>query len=109
MDRQSLGEFEHLVMLAILRVGSEAYGVTIAEEVETRSGRAVNQAAVYMTLRRLEEKGLAKSEWGEPTATRGGRAKRFFSLTADGMERLRVARTELDAMYEGLRGALNCE
>ncbi len=107
MPQRSLGEFEHLVMLAIVRIGPGAYGVTIAEEVEARSGRSVNQAAVYMALRRIEEKGWATSEWGEPSHTRGGRAKRHFALTAPGLERLRIARAELDAMYEGIREALD--
>lgn len=102
MGRPSLGEFEHLILLAVLHLGEDAYGVPIAEVVEERTGRDVNQSAVYLTLRRLEEKGWLESSVGEPTPTRGGRAKRFFTVTAAGAERLRQARGELVAMWKGL-------
>ncbi len=106
MERTSLGEFEHFVLLAILRLGEGAYGVPIAEEVEARTGRDVNQGAVYLTLRRLEEKGWVASELGEPTSTRGGRAKRYFSVAPAGIERLRQAHEELTSLWDGLGRAL---
>jgi len=97
-----MGEFEHLVLLAILRVGDNAYGVPIANVVEERTGREVSHAAVYLTLRRLEEKGWIESELGDPTPSRGGRAKRYFRICSDGLARLREARLELGSMWDGL-------
>jgi DNA-binding PadR family transcriptional regulator len=102
MARQSLGEFEHLIMLAIVRVGPDAYGVSIIEEVEANSGRSVSQAAAYLTLRRLEEKGWIKSKLADPTPERGGRAKRYFGLTQAGIKRLRESRATLLTMWDGI-------
>jgi DNA-binding PadR family transcriptional regulator len=90
-----LGDTEHLVLLAILRLGREAYGVPILEEVAARSGRQVSKATVYVALKRLERKGLLASRLGEATAERGGRAKRYFRLRAAGLQALRESR----AMY----------
>ncbi len=73
MSRESLGEFEHLILLSILRQGPDIYGVPIIREIEDRTGRIVSQAAAYLTLRRLEEKGWITSHLGEPTPQRGGR------------------------------------
>jgi DNA-binding PadR family transcriptional regulator len=100
--RGSLGEFEHLILLAVYRLGGNAYGVPVIREVEERTGRSVTQAAAYLTLRRLEEKGLIKSKRGEPTAERGGRAKRFFEITRAGTAQLRNSRTALASMWEGI-------
>ena len=85
MSRESLGHFELILLLAVLRHGDEAYGVPIAHAIEESTGKAVILASVYNTLDRLEEKGLVRSTVGQPTAERGGRAKRYFSITAAGL------------------------
>jgi len=105
--RRSLGEFEHLMMLAIFRLGSEAYGVPIIAEVEEQTGRTVSQAAAYLTLRRLEEKGWIRSSMADPTPERGGRAKRYFELQATGLERLRESRAALRQMWDGIAAELD--
>jgi len=102
MSRKALGEFEHLILLSILRLGENAYGAAIIEEVETRTGRSVNQAAAYLTLRRLEEKGWIGSRMGAPTAERGGKAKRFFEIRPEGQARLKDSRAELLSMWDGI-------
>jgi DNA-binding PadR family transcriptional regulator len=102
MGREALGEFEQLVMLAILHVGDNAYGVSIVDEIERRTGRTVAPAAVYVTLRRLEEKGLLSSWMSEPTAERGGKARRCVEVTPDGLGSLRESRRVLDGMWKGL-------
>src|SRR5688500_20355614 len=81
-----LGTLEQIVLTAAMRLGDEAYGMTIRDEIEKRTGRAVSFGAVYVTLQRLEDKGLVSSWIGEPTAERGGRAKRFFQVTANGRQ-----------------------
>jgi DNA-binding PadR family transcriptional regulator len=96
-----LGEFEHLILLAVYRLGADAYGVPVIREVEERTGRTVTQAAAYLTLRRLEEKGFIRSKLGEPTAERGGRAKRYFEITGAGTTQLRDSRAALAKMWEG--------
>ena len=83
---------EHLVLLAILRLGSDAYGIPILHEVSRRSGRDVSRATVYVALRRLEQKGLVASRLGDSTPERGGRAKRYFRLRASGLKALRESR-----------------
>lgn len=102
MARISLGEFEHLILLAVYRLGSDAYGVPVIREVEERTGRPVTQAAAYLTLRRLQEKGFIKSKLGKPTAERGGRAKRYFQITSAGTAQLRDSRDALARMWEGV-------
>jgi PadR family transcriptional regulator, regulatory protein PadR len=92
MGRTDLGDMEHLVLLAILRLGAEAYGMPILDEVSARSGRNVSRATVYVALRRLEQKGLVTSRMGESTPERGGRAKRYFRLRAAGLKALRESR-----------------
>ena len=98
----SLGEFEQIVLLAVLRVGDEAYGVTIRAEIETRIGRAPAPGALYVTLDRLEEKGFVTSRIGDPTPQRGGRAKRFFKVTAAGVEAVARAQRSYQKLLEGL-------
>ncbi len=98
----SLGEFEHLVMLAVLRLGNDAYGMRVRQEIDSRTGRDVSIGAVYATLERLEEKGLVASSMSEPTPERGGRAKRSFQLTGEGVAAVNRARQELASMTEGL-------
>jgi PadR family transcriptional regulator PadR len=100
--REALGEFEQLVLLAIMHLGDNVYGVPIVEEIERRTGRTVAPAAVYVTLRRLEEKGLLSSWMSGPTAERGGKARRCVKVTAAGRDSLREARQVLDRMWKGL-------
>ena len=102
MGRHSMGEFEHLVMLAALRLGRDAYGVSIIEEIEQRTGRDVSQAAAYLTLKRLEEKGWLEGRQEEGDEKRGYRERRCFDLTEQGRRRLERSRTELTSMWEGL-------
>jgi len=101
----SLGEFEHLVLVAILRLREDAYGVTIRQEIENRAGRDVSIGAIYTTLERLEQKGYVKSRRGDPTPERGGKAKRYFKLTAPGSKALYESRTTFDDMWRGLKPA----
>jgi DNA-binding PadR family transcriptional regulator len=97
-----LGEFEQLVLLAILREGSDAYGVTIRRAIVTESRRDVSLAAVYKTLTRLEEKGFVVTQLGDPTPERGGRRKRYFTLTVAGGRSLRQSVEVLQRMARGL-------
>jgi len=97
-----MGEFEHLVMLAALRIGRDAYGVSIVEEIEARTGRDVSQAAAYLTLKRLEEKGWLEGRQEEGDGERGQRERRCFEVTEEGMRRLERSRSELSTMWEGL-------
>jgi DNA-binding PadR family transcriptional regulator len=102
MSHQGLGEFEQFVLLAILHLGGESYGVPIADEIERRTGRSVSRAAVYVTLRRLEEKGLVSSWLGDPTPERGGKARRHVKLEPDGARALREARQTAEQMWRGV-------
>ena len=102
MTREALGEFEQLVLLAIVRLGGDVYGVPIAEEIARRTGRAASPAAVYVTLRRLEQKGLLASTMSDPTPERGGKARRCVRLTQAGIESLRASRQVLDSMWKGV-------
>ncbi len=99
--RDYLGEFEQVVLLALMRLGDDAYGVTIRREIEDRTGRSVSLGAIYPTLHRLEAKGYVSSYTGEPTATRGGRAKRHFRLDAEGRTALNRSREMLAALWQG--------
>lgn len=98
----TLGEFEHIVLLAILHLGEEVYGVPIVEEIRRRTSRDVAPAAVHITLRRLERKGLVTSWLGDPTPERGGKARRYVKVTRAGVESLRAARKVIDQMWHGL-------
>ncbi len=98
----SLGDFEQLILLALLRLGDRAYGVAIHGEIIARAGREVTIAAVYKTLERLEDKGLAASSLGEPTAERGGRRKKYFRIQPAGRRALRHAIAALRRMSSGL-------
>lgn len=102
MGRDRLGEFEQLVLLACLRLGSDAYTVSVADEIEARTGRGVVHAAVYVALRRLEDKGLVTSALGDGTPERGGRPKRFFQALPAATDVLRDSRDELLSMWRGL-------
>lgn len=101
--RDYLGEFEHIVVLALMRLGDRAYGVTVRQEIAARIGRNVSVGAIYATLDRLEAKGYVTSRLGEPTAERGGRSKRFFRVTAMGVSAVNRTRRALLSMSEGLR------
>lgn len=98
-----LGEFEQLVLLAVVRLGDEAYGLGVRREIQQRTGREVAIGAVYATLDRLEEKGLVVSSIGEATTERGGRAKRLFRVTGAGQESLRAALQALNRMAAGVK------
>jgi DNA-binding PadR family transcriptional regulator len=99
MSRDVLGEVEHLVLLALLRLGDAQYGVPILDEIEARTGRTPSRAAVYIALQRLESKGLLTSRLGASTAERGGRARRYFKLEPAGIEALRESRQALVNMW----------
>jgi PadR family transcriptional regulator, regulatory protein PadR len=99
----SLGEFEQVVLLAILRAGDNAYGVTIRAEIGACTDRAPSPGALFTTLDRLEEKGLVASTFGEPTPQRGGRAKRYFTVTSGGIEAVRRAQRAYQRLLKGLK------
>lgn len=103
-DHDSLGEFEHLVLLAILRVGADAYGVPVRDEIEQRARRGVTLGAMYATLRRLEAKGLVRSETVQAADT--GRPRKMLEVTAEGLEAVRQAQARLRRMADGLDGVL---
>lgn len=90
--RDYLGEFEMVVMLSLLHLGDDAYGMTIRLDIEERTGRSVSIGAVYTTLRRLRRKGYVSSQLGTPSPSRGGRAKKYFRLEPEGMEALERSR-----------------
>ncbi len=97
-----LGEFEHIVLLSLLRLDDRAYGVTVRQEIATRIGREVSIGAIYTTLDRLEAKGFVRSRMGEPTTERGGRAKRFFRVTAKGVRAVNWTHEALRSLSVGL-------
>lgn len=100
--REYLGEFEHLILLALLRLQDRAYGVTVRQEIQRRTKRDVSIGAVYATLERLEAKAYVKSRRGDPTPERGGRSKRFFRITARGVAAVNRTQRALHSMTEGL-------
>jgi len=102
MSKRSLGEFEQLVLLAILRVGDGAYAVPVIAEIQENTGREVSHAAAYVALKRLEEKGLVKSKLAAATAERGGRGKRYYEVSASARELLQESRDALNRMWDGL-------
>jgi DNA-binding PadR family transcriptional regulator len=91
-----------MVLLAIIHLRDDAYGIPIVEAIEHRTGRSVSRAAVYVTLRRLEEKGLVSSWMGDPTPERGGKARRYVKVEAEGARALREARQASERMWRGL-------
>lgn len=98
-----LGEFEQIVLVALLRLGRNAYGMAVRREIEERTGRQVSIGAVYATLERLEAKGYVGSFAGEPTPERGGRAKRFFRIETDGRRALKESQESMRKMMAGLK------
>lgn len=101
---KNLGEFEILVLAALVRLGDQAYGTTIIAELKSRARRVVSIGALYATLARLESKGLVSSRLGDATPKRGGRAKRFYRPTAAGQAQLKRASQMLSRMLAGLPG-----
>jgi PadR family transcriptional regulator PadR len=99
-----LGSLEHIVLLAVMRLGSNAYGMTVRREIEKATGRDISIGAVYATLGRLESKRFVRSYAGEPTAERGGRAKRYFGMTTEGKAALRNTHEIIMKMSAGIKG-----
>jgi PadR family transcriptional regulator PadR len=98
----SLGEFEQLVLLAILRLDERAYGVSIRAEIAKRTGRKVAPGALYTTLDRLQARQMVFSRLGEATAERGGRAKRFYRVSAEGVRAVTRAQRDFQSLLQGL-------
>lgn len=107
MPRDTLGDFEHQVLLAILRLGGEAYSVPVVLELEERTGREVAQAAVFIVLRRLEEKGLLRSRMDDHALKDTGRVRRYFKLTPSAMRRLKESRRTLVRLWDGVEATLD--
>jgi PadR family transcriptional regulator PadR len=99
---QTLGEIEQLVLLVILRLGDDAYGMRISEELAERTGRDVSIGSVYAALDRLEQRGYLSSRVGDPTPQRGGRAKRYFSAERPGVEALAASQAMLTRLWDGI-------
>lgn len=106
MSKQTLGEFEHQVLLAILRLEGESYSVPIVLELEERTGREIAQAAVFIALRRLEKKGLLTSRMDERAVEETGRVRRYFKTTPAALDRLRESRRAYARLWEGLDAVL---
>jgi len=107
MGRETLGNFEHQVLLTVLRLGGEAYSVPAVVELEERTGREVSQAAVFIVLRRLEKKGLLKSRFDDHAAEKTGRIRCYFKLTPLAMQRLKESRREMVRLWEGVETVLD--
>jgi DNA-binding PadR family transcriptional regulator len=101
-DRSYLGEFELMILLAVLHLGDEAYGVPISRELERHRGRDVAVGSVYAALERLESKGLVGSTLGDPTPERGGKAKRYFRITKEGLRQVHETRRVLTELWKKL-------
>jgi len=102
MIQSSLGELEHVILLALIRLGPDAYGVSVIEELARHSKRPVLRPSVYLALRRLEAKGLVRSRVGDPEPRRGGRARRYFDVTAAGRKTLRESHRLLSSLWDGV-------
>ena len=101
-DRGYLGEFELMLLLAVIHLGDEAYGVPISRELEAHRGRTVSVGSVYAALERLETKGLVSSTLGDPTPERGGKAKRYFRITKEGLRQVHETRRVLTKLWQTL-------
>ena len=99
MPHRALGEFEHYVLLALLSLGGSAHGAPVVDALESATGRAVSPAAVFIALRRLEQRGLTRSSKREPKPGEGGRGRRVFKVTAIGVARLRDARRTFERLW----------
>jgi DNA-binding PadR family transcriptional regulator len=107
MSKDYLGEFEQMVLLSIMRLGEDCYGLGIKVELEVVAGRSPSSGGLYTTLDRLERKGLVESYAGEGTEERGGRPRRYVRVTAEGKALLAQSRNTLMALWDGLEEALN--
>jgi PadR family transcriptional regulator, regulatory protein PadR len=101
-DRSYLGEFELMILLAVIHLGDEAYGVPISRELEHHRGRNVSVGSVYAALERMEAKGLVTSTLGDPTPERGGKAKRYFTVTKAGLRQVHETRRVLSKLWRTL-------
>ena len=106
MSRTNLGEFEQMVLLAVLQLGRAAFGAPIAEELEARAGREVSRGALYSSLDRLEKKGFLRWDVGPATSERGGQPRRRFEVTPEGVDALQKAHAAWQAMTAGLEDVL---
>jgi DNA-binding PadR family transcriptional regulator len=102
MSKTSLGDLEFLVLLALLRLGPDAYGVSIARELDGRANRSLSRAAIHVTLQRLEEHGLVRSALGRPRDDRGGRPRRYYRVLREGMVLVRRSKEVYSRMWKGL-------
>ena len=102
MAKDTVGGFELHVLLAVIRLGDKAYGVPISDTIEEASGREVAAGSIYVTLERLEAKGLVTSRRGESTPERGGRAKTYYQITGKGMRAVRQAQRTLVKLWTGV-------
>src|ERR1700730_12391994 len=102
-SRSYLGEFELMILLAVIRLGDDAYGVPISKELLETTGRDVALGSVYAALDRLEQKELVSSTLGNPTPARGGRAKRYFRVTSKGIREAKMAKKALISLWRGIR------
>jgi PadR family transcriptional regulator, regulatory protein PadR len=102
MPRQHLTDFELMILLAILRIGDDSYGVPIAREIEQTAKRTVLLGAIYTCLDRLEQNGLVTSTYGDPTPERGGRAKRFLKITSKGLKAVKDTQRAFTALWSGI-------
>jgi len=103
---ERLGAFEQLLLLALVRLGDDTYGVPIREEIEGRTGRLVSPGAIYTALDRLETRGLVRSRLGDASAERGGKRKRLYRLTARGAGAIAQAHSTMAQMAQGLKPKL---
>jgi DNA-binding PadR family transcriptional regulator len=104
--KHTLGDFEQLILLALVRLGAEAYGVSIRTEIETRTGRTISAGALYTALDRMEKRGLVASRLGEPTPERGGKRKRLYALQPAGERALARVYESLRLMAGGIGARL---
>ncbi len=107
MSNGYLGEFEQMVLLSIMRLKEEAYGLAVRDEMEQVTGRAPSSGALYTTLDRMERKGLIESREGDASGERGGRPRRYLTVTGAGQSALSQSRTALLALWDGLEGSLD--
>jgi DNA-binding PadR family transcriptional regulator len=102
MGERDLGRFDHLLLLAVMRLGDGAYGMTIRRALAEHTGRDVTVGAIYTALARLETRGYVRSRLGEPTPERGGRAKRFYAVSVEGSAAVERAQRCYQSLLEGL-------
>jgi PadR family transcriptional regulator PadR len=102
-NNSPLGEFEHIVLLALLRLGDNAYGMSVRITIQELINRDISIGAIYTTLERLEQKGFVESRLGEATSKRGGRAKKYFSVTGSGRKALRDVRATLEVLWRDIQ------